>query len=1217
MTIKITPNNSWISVSSGHNTQAFYAVKSDNSLWAWGKVDSANNLLGIDLYSSSYKFKNSLNPAYSTEKSLVYFFNKNVSKVSGGRSHVTVLKTDGSLWSWGTNDNGQLGQGDRINRSIPIQIGTSSWSLVSSGTSNTLAIKSDGTLWSWGSNGYGVLGQGDTISRSSPVQIGVVWKQISAGYSHSVGIKSNGSLWAWGYNDFGELGLGDIISRSSPVQVGTSSWTSVSASVFMSFAIRSDGSLWSWGRNQYGQLGQGDIIHRSSPVQIGTSSWSQVSSGLRWAAAIKLDRTLWTWGRNSYAGQLGQGDLINRSSPVQVGGSWSLVSAGTIHCLAIKTDKTLWSWGDNRSGALGQGDQVHRSSPVQVGTNYWNSVSASDVDYRFSLGIRDNGSLWAWGNNFWGTLGQGDILNRSSPVQIGTSSWISIDAGSGSFAIRSDGTLWAWGYNANGVLGLGDDINRSIPVQIGNSYWTSISAGYHASAIRSDGTLWAWGRNFQGVLGQGDRIHRSSPVQVGNELNQWSFISYFPFGFFDSAYAIKSNRTLWSWGRNNGGNLGQSDRIDRSSPVQVGGSWNLVSGGSAFVSAIKNDNTLWAWGYNDYGQLGLGKSSGPQPSPVQAASGNNWQKISAGYLNSAAIKSDGTLWAWGNNQFGQLGQGDLIHRSSPVQVGGSWTSISVGDAEMAAIRTDGTLWAWGSNFRGKLAQGDFIHRSSPVQIGGSWTSVCMHIYKALAIRTGGTLWSWGINYSGQLGLGDTVNRFSPVQVPGSWSSVYSGFSHAIAIRSDNTLWAWGDNNFGQLGQNSYINYSSPVQIGTSSWSIISANRCMSAAIRIDGRLYVWGDNLYAGLGQGSNSPTEILSPVQLGTSSWSAVSVGFSYMMATKPDGTLWTWGANDWGQLGQQTFTSTLSPIQVGGSWSAISSGLNSNTHSLGIKSDGTIWSWGNVSYGALAALSEIGLDYSSPVQVGTSLWTSVSSGGGHTLAIRSNGTLWAWGRNDLGQLGQNNLIAYFSPVQIGNSSWTSVYASSDVSFAVKYDGTLWAWGTNYRGQLGQGDLNHRSSPVQIGVKSYIVLGSDDKSLSGNDDLNLILKQTGKGIVSMEPVDIGIDNIIDLSLGNNFKKTIVNSENVNFRIINQIRRNSYNFSVFLSRYVETDINFDFDVIWENNTLPKFSVPIPYQVTPSFQTEVYLKDKISFAVIDNVIFGRVEYVNHQNYIGNW
>ena len=655
--------------------------------------------------------------------------------------------------------------------------------------------------------------------------------QIAAGVNYTVALKSDGTLWAWGHNYYGELGLGDTTDRYSPVKVGSdTNWVSISAGDYHTVALKSDGTLWAWGYNWDGELGLGDTTERDSPIQVGSdTNWVSISAGGLHTIALKSDGTLWAWGYNG-DGRLGLGDTTDRHSPVRVGSdyNWVSISTGGYHTTALKSDGTLWVWGGNSSGQLGLGDVTDRHSPVQVGSDT-NWVSISAKYYYHTLALKSNGTLWAWGWNGDGRLGDGSTGEKNSPVQIGSDNkWVSIAGGAThTVALKSDGSLWSWGLNEYGQLGLGDPFERHVPMITSiATNWVSIAAGAeHTLALKSDGTLWAWGYNGDGDLGLGDTTDRPSPAQVGSD-NKWVSIAA---EYYDTI-ALKSNGTLWAWGNNNIAQLGLGDTTDRPSPVQVGSDnkWVSIATGADHTIALKSDGTLWAWGGNASGQLGYTSAdtcglAGPcTKSPTQVGSDTDWVSIATGAYHTIALKSDGTLWAWGRNLAGSLGLGDTTNRPSPVQVGSDnqWVSITAGNAHTMALKSDGTLWAWGGNGDGQLGLGDIAQRLSPVQVGSDnkWVLIAAGWDHTIALKSDGTLWAWGYNGSGQLGLGDTdtTDRLSPVQVgsDNKWASISAGGMHTIALKSDGTLWAWGDNFFGQLGDGTTLTYRySPELIG--------------------------------------------------------------------------------------------------------------------------------------------------------------------------------------------------------------------------------------------------------------------------------------------------------------------------------------------------------------------------------------------------------------------
>lgn len=342
-----------------------------------------------------------------------------------------------------------------------------------------------------------------------------------------------------------------------------------------------------------------------------------------------------------------------------------------------------------------------------------------------------------------------------------------------------------------------------------------------AAAPITQGSLWSWGYAESGRLGNGSTIDLSSPVQVGTATD-WSLTGRFTHGAQDMA-AIRAG-ALYAWGLNTSGQLGLGDTTNRSSPVQVGAltTWAVVAGAQVVTYAIKTDGTFWRWGTQ---QSGEGGSIGFfTSSPVQLGSLTDWKYPYPGFRSILATKTDGTLWAWGYNGTGELGLGDTTNRSSPVQVGTltTWQSASMGGDSSPnsafAIKTDGTLWAWGSNGNGVLGLGNTTNYSSPVQVGTltTWKSVSGGATSSYAIKTDGTLWSWGSASYGALGSGATISRSSPVQVGAltTWATVSGGSYTALAVKTDGTLWGWGFNLLGAVGTGNTTDYSSPVQVGT-------------------------------------------------------------------------------------------------------------------------------------------------------------------------------------------------------------------------------------------------------------------------------------------------------------------------------------------------------------------------------------------------------------------
>jgi alpha-tubulin suppressor-like RCC1 family protein len=358
-------------------------------------------------------------------------------------------------------------------------------------------------IWAWGGGALGQLGQNSITNRSSPVQIGATtsWTEIKGSGAFKIALSTSGTLFGWGSNSVGQLAQNNTTNRSSPVQIGANTnWAAISVGSNHVLALTSDGKLYAWGNNSDGQLGNGvsgggyvGPTSTSSPIQVsGSQTWAKISAGTKSSSAITTTGQLWTWGYNGY-GVLGKGNASTGAPdfvPAQVGAltTWASITMTTNHALAVTTSGTLFSWGRNFNGALGQNDRVNRSSPVQVGANTnWALTSGSDNNSSFA--ITTTGQLWSWGNGYAGNTGHGDTIARSSPTQVGAlTTWAKLPASvfdSSTGVITTSGTLFSWGLNNLGQLGQDDRISRSSPVQVGtDTNWVLINAGYSAAALR-------------------------------------------------------------------------------------------------------------------------------------------------------------------------------------------------------------------------------------------------------------------------------------------------------------------------------------------------------------------------------------------------------------------------------------------------------------------------------------------------------------------------------------------------------------------------------------------------------------------------------------------------------------------------------------------------------------------------------------------------------------
>jgi len=362
------------------------------------------------------------------------------------------------------------------------------------------------------------------------------------------------------------------------------------------------------------------------------------------------------------------------------------------------SNNELFGWGDNGDGELAQNDVVLRSSPTQIPGATWSrgcsAGSAGNLGH--DLFIKTDGTMWVWGSNSYGELGQNNLTKYSSPVQIPGTTWCRVQGSANITAVKTDGTLWSWGNKSERWANGGG--RRSSPIQIPGSWSTeynSCSGGYYSSfAIRSNGTLWGVGWKQNGMLGQNEAVNvtMSSPIQIPGTT--WRSVGVLG----QSRLATKTDGTLWGWGTNGGGELGTNDTVKYSSPAQIPGTtWDKVSSGNYTVTATKTDGTLWTWGNNSQGALGLNDVT-QRSSPTQVGSGTNWSEPMAqlsfdgGGQIAGGVKTDGTLWVWGQNERGELGQNSIspgnTGYSSPVQIPGTtWTWIGSGTHHAMGLKS--------------------------------------------------------------------------------------------------------------------------------------------------------------------------------------------------------------------------------------------------------------------------------------------------------------------------------------------------------------------------------------------------------------------------------------------------------------------------------------------------------------------------------------------------
>jgi len=1049
---------------------------------------------------------------------------------AGGEHSCTIKNLDDKLWCWGNNENDQLGNSSITTAaSSPRSIGSDVWQTVVTGDQHSCGIDETGALHCWGKNDSGQVGNGSTLDQETPAAISANtdWSNVSLGTNHSCAIKDDKTLWCWGSNTSFQLGHSPENSRKPSLlsktnedeSIEAEAWRASSSGNSHTCAIKDNASLWCWGGNTKGQIGQDNTTaFYSEPTAVAPDSkWLSISANGDHSCAIKDDNSLWCWGGNE-AGQVGNNStetVVKTPTLIAAGSNWNKISLGTDHSCGIKADNNLWCWGDNTLSQLGDGSTLATNTPKQIGTAInWSEISLGN---QFSCAISTDGSLWCWGYNDRYQLGDGETTDVNIPTAISDDSdWNSISSGDAhSCAIKTDNSLWCWGYSLFGQVAYEVDIETPTQEPTESS-WSNVSAnGNHSCAVKTDKSLWCWGFNSQGQLGNSTTTSQSNPVPVVADSN-WTDLDL----GLDHGCAIRDNGSLWCWGNNSQSQLGDGSTTNSTTPKQIGeaSNWSNISLGNQFTCGIQTDTTtdiqtntttssqtLWCWGKNDLSQLGHSSADNKTPSQVDVTI--SWMAISAGDNHACAIDgSNQSLYCWGDNSYGQLGLNNTNNAELPSQEfsASKWLGVSSGGNHTCAVQDDGSLWCWGNNSAGQLGIGTTSHQPKPQLVshidGLDWYLVSSGKDHTCAIDSDNIGHCWGLNEFGQIGNGialntDTARRFDLSE---NWNSIDSGTLHSCGLKNDpfditsKTLWCGGINNFGQLGIGSTTNQSAPVQIkGPSAtlenWQYVSTGHFHSCAISDIGSLYCWGKNSHGQLATGNDSNNSsnwsLLTAIEAGATSddWLMVATGASHSCGIKNTDELWCWGDNSTDQLGNSAATkpTQINPIQV------MENGL------------ATPFSAKDVATGGYTNDAD-------------------HTAGGHTCAIKTDGTLWCWGENDTSQLGEQTTTNRATPTQIivdaaaegfppqFNNSWVSIKAGNRFTCGLQTDQQLYCWGDHTLGQTGTVEIPPVEEPTP------------NPNVEPDPNAEPIELFPDTSVTSPKPIE-GDHDVLDFAVGQNF----------------------------------------------------------------------------------------------------
>ncbi|MFI8631280.1 RCC1 domain-containing protein [Microbacterium sp. NPDC077663] len=808
--------------------------------------------------------------------------------------------------------------------------------------------------------------------------------------------------------------------------------------------------------------------------------------------------------------------------PTQIKQTFSSISAGDAFTAAVDEDGVVWAWGDNEYGQLGTGNNDSSTRPVRVDMAPLGGrvVTSLTTGARFTIAIASDDTVWAWGDNSWGQLGNGTQTSSNRPVQVDTSAFagrhlVSVDGGSAHVAsVADDGTVWSWGWGLGGELGvrLANGGLALTPVQIdtapvGGRAFAQVSAGiWHTIARATDGTLWAWGGNMNGQFGIGTASDDASFAPVPTDMASFAgrTVTSVAAGGYHTL-ARTDDGTVWVWGEGTNGQLGIGNLESTLEPRQIDpasfGNRSLTDISASLYNSVATatDGSIWTWGGNQQGQLGTGSGVEISSIPVQvdttAMPTQNPRAVSTYGLRVLVIAGDGTGWGWGRNSLGQLGNNTTIGAPTPTPVyqepatecppGASPTNdgkCTLTPDTTYYYRVSYTIGKWVSPPSAWVglttALAPLTPRLDPAtstgtQIGVTWNSAGSDTETTYTLER--SLTADGANPTTVVEASATVGYVDSGPVPAAMIdvplvSISSGYHFSAALGEDGAVWTWGDSSNGQLGRANPTNSNAPGPIADDAFggrtiTALSSGWNHTIALASDGTAWGWGYNGDGSLGNpaggGQKPPTEV-DATALGAATFTHITSGHYHNLALASDGTLWAWGGNSSGQLGIGTSTSsrdTARPVRVDTSMMGDRTivALGAGSYrSAALTDDGTLWTWGD---GITRPRQVATMDLQGRTIV------SMSYGIRHLVALTDDGTVWTYGGNDSGQLGRapGNLIDRVDPADFGSVPVTSVTAGGNTTAAVTADGHVYTWGENTWGHLGIGSTANASRPTLI----------------------------------------------------------------------------------------------------------------------------------------------------------
>ncbi|BAJ73395.1 alpha-tubulin suppressor [Microbacterium testaceum StLB037] len=1026
-----------------------------------------------------------------------------------------ALRTDGSIMAWGGNWKGQQGDGSTQsgNHYTPTPVvGVSNAASIAAASQTGYALLADKTVVAWGDGENGELGNG--ASAASPSVVAVQGLSDVANIGSGYALKTDGTVWAWGPNDKGQLGNGSSASNSNvPVQVSLPAGIPVtaiggSADGGARFAISGELTL------------NVDVVETEVAAGTAGTVTATVSSGSSGVGGAEVSLT--------------------SSGNAVLGASLGQTNAAGVFQTSVTPDR--WT-------VPGAQLQVRASTDAASSVDGYTVLGANALGFGRDTGseLGDNGAA--------GPQSGTSSISRVTPSQLtcifpspivqmvstgySADSYYSYNA---SFVLLRDGSVWAIGGNSHGQIGDGVANYHTSWTQIpGVENVKQITAGNQTVlALLSDGTVIGWGDNYFGQIGTNTAAQGRAytPVAIPGLSNVAQISSSSQNSFF-----LLKDKTVWALGRGGAGlGTGNANEPDASTPVQVSGLTDVIQVAGTY--ALKSDGTVWSWGGNYSGALGQGTNPVPPrwsqgvpdyssatPAKVVGLSGKTVTSISSYGGGALALTSDGAVYAWGDGQSGTIGDGGSVSRSSATAVSGltsGVTLISSSGLSGYALKSDGTLVAWGDNSCGQLGDGTTTNRATPVSVTGldglavtglmTYSPVTFRMFAlssptSISVDVADTQVAAGVASAVQAkvatgskgvagaavtlaatdnaaiaatsGATDSSGVFQTTVTPDRWTtpgdvvrvtaSANSGSAQDTFLVLGANMLASGFDGQGHLGiDNSGSTPLMPVQVNRAFPSPVvqvSSGAVHAMALLRDGSVWTAGLYDYGRLGRSTSTVPGTQWGQVPGLSGVTQIAAGWNNSYALLSDGTVMAWGWNIWGQCGDGTNTDRYSPVAVIGLPKKVISLVAGRVNGLVVLEDNTAMAWG-----ASNASGQLGngstSNSSTPVVISNISGVVKLAGGNDThSALLSDGSVWAWGANANGQVGDGTTVTRLTPVKLsGVTGVKDIARGGDAGYAQLSDGSISGWGSNAYGQVGDGSTTDRWSPVPVSGLSNVV---------------------------------------------------------------------------------------------------------------------------------------------------